>query len=146
MLRCVNFCFDSSEAKSRVTPKDEDELLVEEEEAHIRTYRERVSPFESLPDLEFRRHFRFSKENVVRLTDFMNIPRSRNNRGLPISPELSMCLYLSHVGGAHFNRVTGMCGDVSRGAAWSAVNRVRASILLKKDEIIRLPTEQVWHL
>ena len=50
------------------------------------------------------------------------------------------------VGGAHFNRVTGMCGDVSRGAAWSAVNRVRASILLKKDEIIRLPTEQVWHL
>ena len=76
MLRCVNFCFDSSEAKSRVTPKDEDELLVEEEEAHIRTYRERVSPFESLPDLEFRRHFRFSKENVVRLTDFMNIPRS----------------------------------------------------------------------
>jgi len=107
-----------------------------------RVYRERVCPFETLTELEFKRHFRFSKDNVIRLTEFMEIPRPRNNRGLPISAEMSMCLFLSHVGGAHFNRVTGLCGDVSKKAAWCAIERVRRCIMAKKDAIIQLPTER----
>lgn len=53
-----------------------------------------------------------------------------------------MCMYLSHVGGGHFNRVTSMCCDVSKFAAWSAMRRVRRCIMLKKDQIIHLPTEE----
>lgn len=119
-----------------------DEEVEEEFDVPSRVYRERVSPFESLTDYEFKRHFRFSKDNVVRLTEFMEIPRNRNNRGLPISPELSMCLFLSHLGGAHYNRVTGMCMDVSKNAAWAAVRRVRRCVLRKKDELIYLPAEE----
>jgi len=125
--------------------EDEYDYVADEEYEDVgpsRVYRQRESPFESLTELEFRRHFRFSKANVLRLTEFMEIPRAASNRGLPLSPELSMCLFLSHVGGAHFNRVTGLCGDVSKKAAWFAVNRVRRCIIAKKDQIIRLPTEQ----
>jgi len=132
------------------------ELLEElelEEDKPGRFFRTRVSPFENLTDYQFRRHFRFTKESVIRLTDFMEIPRNRNNRGRPVSAELSMCLFLSHVSGAHFNRTSGLCCDVSKRAAWDAIGRVRRCILQKKDDLIKMPTQQemaataerMWH-
>ena len=30
------------------------------------------------------------------------------NRGVPLSPELKVCLALSHYGGGHFQRVSGL--------------------------------------
>ena len=77
---------------------------------------------------------------MERLAGMLELERA-NNRGLPLTPIQSVCLTLSHFGGAHFNRVSAYCGNVSHHAAHDAIDRVRRGILNLKDEFIRLPSE-----
>ena len=105
----------------------------------VRFYPERISPIDVLADFSFKRHFRFDKDNVVRLTNMFDLEKD-NNCGLPRTPVQSVCLTLNHFAGAHFNRVSALCGNVSEHASWDAIDRVRQQILRLQEDFIRMPT------
>ena len=105
----------------------------------VRFYPERISPIDVLTDFSFKRQFRFDKDNVVRLTNMLDLEKD-NNRGLPLTPVQSVCLTLNHFAGAHFNRVSALCGNVSEHASWDAIDRVRQQILRLQEDFIRMPT------
>jgi hypothetical protein len=62
------------------------------------------------------------------------------NRGVPMSPELKVCLALSHYGGGHFQRVSGLYCGVSQYAARQAVVQVTDSLVSKRGQFIFMPT------
>jgi len=103
-------------------------LRDEEEQQHrVRVPRivfPRVDPTEFLTDFEFKRHFRFDKHNVERLARMLDLSH-RDNRGSPLTPVQTVCIALNHFAGAHFQRVSGYCGNCSQSAAWWAIDRVR---------------------
>ena len=105
----------------------------------VRFYPERISPIDVLADFSFNRHFRFDKDNVVRLTNMFDLEKD-NNCGLPRTPVQSVCLTLNHFAGAHFNRVSALCGNVSEHASWDAIDRVRQQILRLQEDFIQMPT------
>ena len=60
-----------------------------------RIYKSRLDPM-SLSDREFKSHFRFNKDTVCKLVDHMRPDlEHETNRGLPLSPELKLCLALA---------------------------------------------------
>ena len=78
-----------------------------------RIVQERLDPY-TLSDYEFKKHFRFSKTAVRELVVMLEPDLLYDsNRGVPLSPELKVCLALSHYGGGQFQRVTAMVGGVS---------------------------------
>lgn len=57
----------------------------------------------------FSRHYRFTKEGVLRLTDlFEPYLRERDARGSPLTPVQRVCLVLSYYGGGHFQHTSGL--------------------------------------
>ena len=62
------------------------------------------------------------------------------NRGLPLSPELKVCLALSHYGGGHFQRISGLYGGVCQWAARQALVQVTDSLIDKRNQFIYMPT------
>ncbi len=60
-----------------------------------------------------------------------------NNQGRPLTPIQQVCIALGFYGGGHLMRIAGLCGEVSRKAAWWA-----GSIRVLKPEFIRMPTDQ----
>ena len=89
-----------------------------------RVYKSRLDPM-SLSEREFKSHFRFSKDTVSKLVDLMRPDlEHETNRGLPLSPELKVCLALATYGGGHFQRVTGLCGGVRQSTARKAIVQV----------------------
>ena len=73
----------------------------------LRRYRYRPDWFE-IPDEEFKKRFRFSKENVRRITELVRGDLEKeNNLGLPFTPEKITCLSLNILGGGHFYRSEG---------------------------------------
>ena len=61
-----------------------------------------------IPEREFKVRFRFSKENVRRITELVRGSlENQQNRGLPFSPGQIVCLALEILGGGHFQRTEG---------------------------------------
>ena len=98
----------------------------------LKVYKERVNPRTIMTDSKFKRHFRFSKENVAKLTDIIEedliFP---TKRGQPIPPLIQVCITLNHYAGGHFQRISGWCSGVSQ-------NGARLSILRVTDALIRI--------
>ena len=63
------------------------------------------------------------------------------NRGLPLSPELKVCLALSYYGGGHFQRITALYGGISQCAFQRSLVQVTDAILDKKNEFIFMPND-----
>ena len=98
-----------------------------------RIFQERLDPF-ALSDNEFKKHFRFSKTSVRELVMLLEPDLLYDtNQGLPLSPDLKVCLALCHYGGAHFQRITAMVGGVSIYAFWHALKQVTDFLLGKKN-------------
>ena len=107
-----------------------------------RIFQERLDPF-ALSDNEFKKHFRFSKTSVRELVMLLEPDLLYDtNRGLPLSPELKVCLALCHYGGAHFQRITAMVGGVSIYAIWHALKQVTDSLVSKRGQFIYMPSVQ----
>jgi hypothetical protein len=104
-----------------------------------RIYTPRVDPIELMSDFQFKRHFRFSKDNARRILELLDLDRP-NNRGLPLTPMQQLCLALNQYGGGHFTRVSAYCGNVSYTAAWAAIDGVTDALYDLEDVVIRLPT------
>ena len=84
----------------------------------LRRYRLRPD-FYDIPDREFKNRFRFSKENVTRITNLVRGDLEKeSDRGSPFSPEQIVCLSLDILGGGHFQRMEG----VASGCTKSTVN------------------------
>ena len=80
-----------------------------------RTYKVRDNPMETMNDVEFKRHFRFTKQHVLKLTELIAEDLiSDTNRGLPIDPVLQVTIALNHYAGGHFQRITSWCAGVSQ--------------------------------
>ena len=62
------------------------------------------------------------------------------NRGVPLSPELKVCLALSHYGGGHFQRVSGLYCGVSQYAARKAIVQVTDCLVSRRGQFIFMPT------
>ena len=107
----------------------------------MKVYPRRRNPADCFTDTEFKKHFRLDKVSAERLVDILGL-RRENNRGLPLDPvqELSICL--NHFAGGQFQRISGMCEDVSASTAHTAIQFVRQQILELKSEFIRLLTPE----
>ena len=65
-----------------------------------------------------------------------------NNRGQPLSPLQQVCIGLHHFAGGQFQRVSGVCGGVSQGAARQALVRFTDALVRRKQEFIFMPSVQ----
>ena len=105
-----------------------------------RVYKPRLDPGQTMGDSEFKRHFRFSKESVGRITDLLEEDLVfESNRGLPVPPVQQVCIALNSFAGAHFQRISGWCGGVSQNAARLCLVRVTNALVRRKNQFIFLP-------
>ena len=73
-----------------------------------RVYKPRLDPRQTMGDSEFKRHFRFSKESVGRITDLLEEDLVfESNRGLPVPPVQQVCIALNSFAQKCFLTVTG---------------------------------------
>ena len=70
--------------------------------------RNRADPLQEIPDREFKARFRFSKDNVLRITDMLRHSLIAGGRGHPFSPEEIVCLSLDILG-MLFIRIKTIC-------------------------------------
>jgi hypothetical protein len=85
--------------------------------------------------------FLISKESVERLADMIEPDLMfDNNRGQPLSPIQQVCIALHHYTGGQFQRVSGVCGGVSQGAARQALVRVTDALVRRKSDFIFMPS------
>jgi len=109
---------------------------------HPRMVRVRLDPVANLSDFEFKRTFRFSKESAQRIERILGDDlKYQSNRGLPLSPMQQICVGLNHFAGAHFQRVSGMCGGLSQNCARGALIRVADALVKRKPDYVKMPTE-----
>ena len=103
----------------------------------------RVDPTENLSDAEFKRNFRFDKENVQRLTELLHDELARpTRRGRPLTPSQQVCITLNYLAGAPFKRTAALCGGVSYSACWWAIQRVTHALGQHKVEFMRMPNHE----
>jgi hypothetical protein len=70
--------------------------------------RRMVNPLLEICDVEFRQHFRFTKDQVGQLVGMLqhNL-RHETERGNPLTPLQQLCAVLNYYGGGQFQRITG---------------------------------------
>ncbi len=108
----------------------------------------RLDPMESLSDAEFKITFRFEKHNANRLTEILMDDLIRpvedgdvnGDRGRPLTPIQKVCIALNSFAGGHFQRISGLCGGVSRAAAHKAICQVTDAIVARRKEFIFFPS------
>ena len=114
---------------------------VQQRQQHPKTFKKRIDPRTVMTDAEFKRHFRFSKESVGRLTDMLHDDLVfETNRGLPVPPLQSVCIALNHYSGGNFQRISGWCAGVSQNAARLCLVRVTEALIRRKSEFITMPS------
>lgn len=103
--------------------------------------RKKVTDFFSLSEVEFKKHLRFTKENVQRLALLLE-PNLRRitNRGLPLSVLDQVCIALFQLAGAAFQRITGLAFRVSQYCARVVTKRVVRALFEIREDWILLPT------
>ena len=65
-----------------------------------------------------------------------------NNQDHPLSPLQQVCIGLQNFAGGQFQRVSGVCGGVSQGAARQALVRFTDALVRRKQEFIFMPSVQ----
>ena len=117
----------------------EDHLLFEDEFGDD-VNRGGVDFFE-MSDSTFVNNFRFSKEEVMRLTFLIKdtfVVRERH------SPQFQVCLALSMLAGNHFQRIGGLVGGVNQQNTQKILMKVvRAINVVLKDQFLHLPSEEM---
>jgi hypothetical protein len=69
---------------------------------------DRVNPLEAYSDYDFLKFFRLSKETILDLCHTISpLLEKPSNRGLPLNPIQCVCLTLSFLASASFQRITG---------------------------------------
>ena len=70
--------------------------------------RRKVNPLFAISDAEFRRHFRFTKDQVGELVQMLlPVLTHVTERGHPLTPVQQLCAVLNYYGGGQFQRITG---------------------------------------
>ena len=104
-----------------------------------KVYKKRNDPMDML-NTEFKKHFRFSKDSVNRLTELLREDLEfANNRGLPVPPLEQVCITLNSFAGANFQRISGWCGGVSQNTARLCIVRVTDALVRRKSDFIFMP-------
>ena len=94
-----------------------------------------------MSERDFKNHFRFSKNTVTGIAQSLEQDLSHaDNRGLPLSPEVKVCIALGIYGGTHFQRIAGLFGGVSQYAARKALMEVTDALLLHRNQYIYMPS------
>ncbi len=89
---------------------------------------------------------RLEKPNVIRLTETLAedlsapIDNEHGQRGRPLTPIQKVCIALNSYAGGHFQRVSGLCGGVSKAAAHKAICQVTEAIVARRNEFIFFPS------
>ena len=65
----------------------------------------------------------------------------KNNKGVPLSPVMQVSVCLNHYAGGHFQRITGLCRDISQNAARESMIRVTDALVNLKAQFIFMSTE-----
>ena len=107
-----------------------------------RNMRKRKDPYSEMNDNIFKANFRFSKENVNRLTDLLKpfLP-DLDNRGTPIPTKTQILITLMTYAGANFQRVSAACFGVSQNGARQCILRVTDAICRIKPMFVHLPSD-----
>ena len=115
----------------------------EEEEVvprRTRKLRTRADPMKLYNEREFKRRFRMTKDNVLRLSNLIKHHLEKeNNRGHPLLPLQQLLLCLHHLGSASFQRATGDTMGVTQFGAWVSIVRVYDAILLLEPDFLTFP-------
>ena len=95
-----------------------------------------------VPDHQFKLSYRFSKENVHRITAILMPFLVRvNEKGNPLTPSNQVATALLQLSGACFQRITGMAaGGLSQTCARRTTKRVVEALFTLRDEWIKFPT------
>ena len=106
-----------------------------------RITRTRTNSCLNLSDDDYKLTYRFTKENVGRLTELLwDDLTHRNNRGCPVSPRVKVELTLCHFAGNTFYRIAGQSHNIGRTASRDIIRRVTDAILRHKEEFVYLPS------
>ena len=96
--------------RRRQNQLEDQEEEEEEEQQRPRMPRQlldRVNPLEAFTDYDFLKFYRLSKATVIDLAEIVTpLLDKPNNRGLPLSPLQCVCLTLSFLASAAFQRIT----------------------------------------
>ena len=113
------------------------------QERDVRTIKPRLDPRVEMTERMFKKHFRFSKQMVTRIAEMLGpYLTHQNNRGLPLSPVMKVCIAFGIYGGGHFQRIAGLCGGVSQFAARQALKDVTEALLQHRNRYIFMPTNE----
>jgi hypothetical protein len=103
--------------------------------------RRMADPLTAISDNEFRRHFRFTKDQVGQLVVMLSPDLAHeSDRGNPLTPLQQLCIALNHYAGGHFQRISGLCGGISQQTAQRCLVRVTAALCDRKPDHIMMPT------
>ena len=97
------------------------------------------NPMEILDEAEFQSRFSLSKQMVLELLDFMTI-NVQNQRGLPVSPLISVLISLRYFATGSFQIVQADLFAVSQATVSRIVSRISRAIALLRPLFIKLPT------
>lgn len=87
---------------------DEQEEVNQPRPRRPRQLLDRVNPIEAFTDYDFLKFYRLSKQTVIELAQLVSpLLDKPNNRGLPLNPLQCVCLTLSFLASAAFQRITG---------------------------------------
>ena len=88
--------------------EEEQEEVNQPRQRRPRQLLDRVNPIEAFTDYDFLKFYRLSKQTVIELAQIVSpLLEKPNNRGLPLNPLQCVCLTLSFLASAAFQRITG---------------------------------------
>ena len=121
------------------------DLVEEEEEREDGPPRTRVVPvhrdFLALSNVEFLRHFRFTKAGFESLLTLIGAQlEHKDSRGGALSPAIQLQTALNHMAGSMFQRSTGLCFEGSQSAARACLIKVCNALLSLKGQWIYMPS------
>ena len=100
-----------------------------------------AQPFtpDSMSDSDFESCLWFSKRNVQRIADMLELDPD-NNRGRPLSGYHQVALALNCMAGNSFQRITGLALSASQSTVHRCLLRVTKKLVTFKEVFIQLPT------
>ena len=114
--------------------------LIGADDRKTRVYKQRFKGLEEWNDGELYDRFRFDRDGILYITDVIRSDLdSKNNRGLPLSPEHQVMATLRYLASNDLQIGVGDDFGISQQAISTSVAKVLDALLRHKDEFIQFP-------
>ena len=107
-----------------------------EEEENVEYDRVRLD-LSMMTEREYKMHFRFSKENIHRLAEILDLERD-SNRGQPLTSIQQVCIALNSYAGQPFQRTNALSMGVSQPTVHRVLETVSSRLIGLKNHFIKM--------